>query len=660
MRICSLCIDNFKSIRHLELDEIDNAFILVGKNSTGKTTVLDAIRAVAGMYTIRPENFSETGENIEISLSLEITDEDLASFHERAIVSKYRNYDAWYRDFCNKLPSYKNGIIDFTYIVNKEKGARYFDGIKKNNVHIKSLLPKIYYIDNQRDISEYQHDLLMQLGDKELLRLSDDICMFDKGKHCTRCFECIGKIKRKSVEELGIFETAKLLEFKLFNQNLDQFAEQVNKYFAKNGSSSQYIKYVTDCDFDKFFNIKTVLGNKDRGTANDISTMSAGTKSIYLLSLLEAYTMEQSKVPSIIIIEDPESYLHPSLQKSASEILYRLSKKNQVIFSTHSPNMIFNFSGRQINQVVLDEEFYTIVNKNADIDDILDDLGYTANDLMNVSFVFIVEGKQDSSRLPLLLEKYYSEIYDENGMLQRISVITTNSCTNIKTYANLKYINKLYIKDQFLMIRDSDGKNPKYLVKQLCGYYAQRDKEDVDRLPRVTPKNVLVLKYYSFENYFLDPKVMAKIGVVKNEEDFYNTLWQKYRDYLYKLPSMKRMCRALNLRINSKQDLKSNMENIRIYVRGHNLYDIFYGKYRNNSETEILKKYIDTAPRENFADILDAIDHFVYFENRKKTDDDIRYETFKSESMRNETKRFGYPGHEEMGDENTGFENLEN
>lgn len=46
---------------------------------------------------------------------------------------------------------------------------------------------------------------------------------------------------------------------------------------------------------------------------------------------------------------------------------------------------------------------------------ILNDLGYTANDLMNVSFVFIVEGKQDSNRLPLLLKKYYSEIYDENG-----------------------------------------------------------------------------------------------------------------------------------------------------------------------------------------------------------------------------------------------------
>ena len=63
----------------------------------------------------------------------------------------------------------------------------------------------------------------------------------------------------------------------------------------------------------------------------------------------------------------------------------------------------------------MNERYFTTIHTETDVDEILDDLGYTANDLMNVSFVFIVEGKQDSNRLPLLLEKYYSEIYDENG-----------------------------------------------------------------------------------------------------------------------------------------------------------------------------------------------------------------------------------------------------
>ena len=104
-------------------------------------------------------------------------------------------------------------------------------------------------------------------------------------------------------------------------------------------------------------------------------------------------------------MEDPEIFLHPSLQKKSSEILYRLSTRSQVIFTTHSPNLLFQFHSRQIRQMVLDGEGYSVIREQTDLAAILDDLGFSASDLMNVSFVFIVEGKQDKSRLPLLLEK---------------------------------------------------------------------------------------------------------------------------------------------------------------------------------------------------------------------------------------------------------------
>ncbi len=618
MRISYISIDNFKSVRHMEVKDVENAFILVGRNNTGKTVVLDAIRAVAGNYDVGTDNFNTKGKNVEIKIILDIEEEELYQMNQSGLVSKYKQYDLWYNEFCSRLPSFKDGKLTFTCIITPDGKKKYYDGVKKNNSYIPQIFPKVYFIDNQRNIKEFEDELLRVQGNEELDNLKNHRCMFDKSRKCNNCFECIGVINKKTPEELSITETVKLMQHKMFNMKLDKFADVVNQCFKKNGSRSQTVKYEMRYDAEELFKIHTVVYNEDRDVEGEIDTMSAGLKSIYLLSLIETYIQENSKMPCIVMIEDPESYLHPQLQKSASEILYRLSKKNQVIFSTHSPNMLFNFSSKQIKQVALDEDYYTIVNEDTDIDEILDDLGYTANDLMNVSFVFIVEGKQDSNRLPLLLEKYYSEIYDENGMLQRVSIIPTNSCTNIKTYANLKYINKLYLKDQFLMIRDSDGKKPEHLVKQLCSYYGQRAKEDVANIPRVTPKNVLVLKYYSFENYFLDPKIMAKIGVVKSEEDFYNILWRKYKDYLYKLPSFKRMCRIKNVRINRKEDLKANMENIKIFVRGHNLFDIFYSRYRNDAQTEILKKYIDVAPRENFSNILDAIDSFVYFENRKK------------------------------------------
>lgn len=619
MKIIYIKINNFKSVRELEITDIDNALILVGKNSTGKTTVIDAILLAAGLHEVKQREFLDSGKPIRIAMKIEFTDDDLKFYNQKGIIDKTHDFDKWLLAFKTALPSFENNVISFTCHINPDGSVRYDDGFQKNNPNIIKIIPTIYHIDQARNLEALQNDVFSFYDKESFQMLKDNECTFDSTKKCNRCFQCIGLINKKTPEELTVFETARLLQYKLFNTNLTKFEEKVNAHFHANGSPSQDIRYVLDYDIDNLLHIDTQVYNNERGgTVGSINMLSEGIRSIYALSLLEAYNEEQDTLPCIILMEDPEIYLHPQLQKVASEILYRLSKKNQVIFSTHSPNLIFNFSTRQIKEVVLDNEYYTVIKENTDIDEILNDLGYTANDLMNVSFVFIVEGKQDSNRLPLLLEKYYSEIYDENGNLQRITIIPVNSCTNIKTYANLKYINKLYLKDQFLMIRDSDGKNPKYLKKQLCSYYDQRAKEDVGNLPKVEPKNVLILKYYSFENYFLDPAVMVKIGVIKSEEEFYNILYKKFKDYLYKLTSVKRMQRILGIRIKTKQDIKNNIENIKIYVRGHNLFDIFYGKYHGSEEQEILKKYIDVAPRDTFKDIFDAIDSFVYFENRKK------------------------------------------
>ena len=167
------------------------------------------------------------------------------------------------------------------------------------------------------------------------------------------------------------------------------------------------------------------------------------------------------------------------------------------------------------------------------------------------------------------------------------------------------------------MIRDSDGKNPNHLVRQLCSYYSQREKEDHENLPRVTPKNVLILKYYSFENYFLNPKVMAQLGIVASEEEFWEILFSKWKQYLHKIVSGQHLTEVLGKEIDSVSELKEHFETFKIYMRGHNLYDIFYGRYREQ-ETELLRRYLELAPREDFQDILDAIDSFVYFDSRRK------------------------------------------
>lgn len=619
MKIEGIKIKNYKFIKELEIEQMENACILIGRNSTGKTMILDAIMTAFGLKECREKDFNELDNNIEIKVKLSFSEEDLGLIHRLGQVSRYKRYELFYQDFCNKFPSFKDNMLHFTFVANKNGKVRYNDGVKKDNPFIKKILPKIYYIDNRRDIKEIQEDILQNgIREQTFAALKENRCMFDQTKCCNACFQCIGMIEKKPVGELSIFETEKLLEYKMLHAENETFMERLNQCFRKNTGLKDSLVNHMNVDLISMMQTEIVRYREGSEEYESIDNMSEGMKSIYILSLLEAYMQEQEKLPCILMMEDPELFLHPQLQKTASEILYRLSMKNQVVFSTHSPTMIFNFNKKQIKQVRLDESGHPTIREHNDIGRILNDLGFSANDLMNVSFVFIVEGRQDKNRLPLLLNKYYSEVYDETGQLQRIAIVTTNSCTNIKTYANLKYINQLYLKDQFLMIRDGDGKAPEELKRSLCSYYDERKKEDSGALPRVKPQNVLVLKYYSFENYFLNPKIMAKIGVVASEEEFYQILFEKYKEYLYRIKSFIKMREKTGIQIETVEDIRENLETILIHGRGHNLFDIFYGRYKGEKETEILKRYVELADRDTFRDILDAIDSFIYFDSRKR------------------------------------------
>lgn len=204
MQIIKLGIQNFKSILQMQISDIENALILVGKNNTGKTAVLDAIRAVSGQYKIQDKDFQEDYPNIEIEVSLKLNHDDLYCMQEDGIVSQYRRYESWYKDFCEKLPSYQEGILDFTFVANREGKIRYSDGYQKNNSYIPQILPNVYYIDSQRSLDHFQENILMLQEDELLKQMRTGCCMFDRAKKCNHCFSCIGLLNQKTTEELYV------------------------------------------------------------------------------------------------------------------------------------------------------------------------------------------------------------------------------------------------------------------------------------------------------------------------------------------------------------------------------------------------------------------------------------------------------------------------
>ena len=133
MKITYLKICNYKSIEQLEITDIENALILVGKNNTGKTAVIDAILLAMGMRNCAEHEFLDAGKPISISVHIEYSESDIMLLHSRSVLCKVKDYERWLADFQSKIPSYQDGILSFTFIVTPNMATRYSDGFSKHN-----------------------------------------------------------------------------------------------------------------------------------------------------------------------------------------------------------------------------------------------------------------------------------------------------------------------------------------------------------------------------------------------------------------------------------------------------------------------------------------------------------------------------------------------
>ena len=170
------------------------------------------------------------------------------------------------RDFCQKLPSFQNNQLTFTYIANQNGSIRYHDGFHKNNRYIPQILPSVYFLDSERDLEKVQGNLLSFTEDDLLNQMRMDCCLFDPMKKCTHCFSCIGLLNRKTPEELNAFETEKLLEYKLYHMNLKDFSDKVNQYFGKTAVITGRSPMILLPTPESFSRSRAISGRKIRKT----------------------------------------------------------------------------------------------------------------------------------------------------------------------------------------------------------------------------------------------------------------------------------------------------------------------------------------------------------------------------------------------------------
>ncbi|MEQ1599836.1 MAG: ATP-binding protein [Methylotenera sp.] len=210
---------------------------------------------------------------------------------------------------------------------------------------------------------------------------------------------------------------AKVKEFS--TEIADRTIEKL-KNFDENISEHLKSEFNKNPNYSKIFDL-TLLNENNV----PLNKRGSGIRRLVVLSFFQAQAEKrklESNAPSIIYaIEEPETSQHPNHQRMIIDALFELSKQKdvQVLFSTHSANLVREIPIQSLRYISLDEnqnisiEYGKVLRNNAEnevvIQKIIDTLGILPNPADKVKVLIYVEGNHDVNAL-----KLYSNILHQD------------------------------------------------------------------------------------------------------------------------------------------------------------------------------------------------------------------------------------------------------
>jgi len=233
------------------------------------------------------------------------------------------------------------------------------------------------------------------------------------------------------------------------------------------------------------------------------SLSDCGTGVSQVLAIL--YVVVTSQEPQTIIIDEPQSFLHPGAAKKLIEIL-KLEEfaKHQYFIATHSAEIIGAANPSTIVKLRYEQGETKILTMNAgDIKEqrsLLAELGVSLSDVFGADSILWVEGPTEEVCFPLVLSKLAPELLAGTKI---ISVKQTGDLLGKKEhFANVMFD---------LYRRLSGGNNLSPPVLGFVFDQENRDDQQMIDLQKRSSEPVYFLKKCMYEHYLLHPNAIAAI-----------------------------------------------------------------------------------------------------------------------------------------------------
>ena len=419
MKISKIRVENFRSIKDLNLD-VPQICCLVGPNNAGKSNILLAIQRVLGRDWVSVSSFDEldvyahdNNSDVTIQISFEpgipfVKFKGASPVAIRTLAFHYARYKVGEDKGKRRLEQKcfdGRGETPMVLAKAPRKGERHeYQPVVNIPPDVREAIPLIY-IGTKRTLK----DQLPAARYSMLRPLFEDINRdLEDPKHTV-------KVKQQDGSELNV---PRLEEFRVLMEaavkllRTESF-EALENSIKKNALQQLGFDPAADGDkLDLFFSpfdtmdFYKALDLRVREGAFSVSAteLGEGVQNALVLAILKVFE-ERRKQGAILLIEEPEMFLHPQMQRSLYKTLREIAKTNQVIYTTHSPHFVS----------IPDYKELVIVRRGADgtrvscsdlptnaklKEKLIKELDPERNELFFASRLLLVEGDTEKLALP--------------------------------------------------------------------------------------------------------------------------------------------------------------------------------------------------------------------------------------------------------------------
>jgi predicted ATP-dependent endonuclease of OLD family len=439
LRISRLRLENFRSVKQLNI-ELPQICALVGPNNAGKSNILLAIHRVIAREWVSASSFEEAdvygrnpSDDIGISLSFEppiqyVKLKGSNPAEIKTLTFQFTRYKVGDEKGQRRLEQNcldNNGKPPMVLAKKPKAGeAHQYQPLVNIPSEVREAIPAIF-IGTNRSLREH-----LPSGRYSLLRqLFEDI---DRDFHDPKQTVKVKSSDRQEIEVPRSEHFRKLMEEVMKLLRTDAF-QQLENSIKTNALRQLGFDIKQDADrLDFFFSPFTTmefyksldLHVREKGFSISATELGEGMQNALVLSILQAFE-ERRKQGAILLIEEPEMFLHPQMQRSLYKTLREIAKTNQVIYTTHSPHFVSVPDYEEVMVVRKGPDGTTVSASNLPTDSkrrekLVKELDPERNELFFATRLLLVEGDTEKLALPQYAKKLGLDLDREGATIVEV------------------------------------------------------------------------------------------------------------------------------------------------------------------------------------------------------------------------------------------------